>query len=59
MKEILEAKFKQNEEIKKKLVETGNKKLLEGTSDKYWGSGVPIAKYKNVNPKIIPGGVFI
>ena len=55
MKEILEAKFNQNEEIKRKLVDTGNKKLLEGTSDKYWGCGLPIAKYKSLNPKSITG----
>ena len=55
MKEILEEKFKQNINMKQKLIQTGNSKLLEGTSDKFWGSGIPIAKYKSINQKNIPG----
>ena len=55
MKEILEAKFKQNEDLKLKLVKTGNQVLVEGTSDKVWGSGMPIAKYKSIDPKHLPG----
>ena len=55
MKEILEAKFKQNEDLKVKIVGTGNLNLIEGTSDRVWGSGVPIAKYKDIDPKNLPG----
>ena len=55
MKEILELKFKQNEDLKKKQIATGEMKIFEGTSDKFWGSEVPIAKYKNLNAKNIPG----
>ena len=37
MKEILELKFKQNEDLQKKLVGTGDRKLYEGTSVKILG----------------------
>ena len=40
MREALRAKFTQNEELKKILVETGNAELVEHTTnDKYWGDG--------------------
>ena len=55
MKEILDAKFSQNAELKKKIVETKNLVLIEGTTDKYWGSGIPIAKYKSIDHKNMPG----
>lgn len=39
MYEICLAKFQQNPELKQKLLETGNKELIEGNMwhDKYWG----------------------
>jgi ribA/ribD-fused uncharacterized protein len=39
MKEIIRAKFEQNEEIGKLLIETGNTVLIEGNwwGDRYWG----------------------
>ena len=55
MRDVLEAKFKQNEELKNKLIKTGNLKLVEGTTDKVWGSGVPIAKYQTLDTKNMPG----
>ena len=55
MKDIVKAKFSQNDKIKKELLETGDKKLCEGTSDKYWGGGVPIARSNTINLKKLPG----
>lgn len=39
MKELLMAKFSQNEDLKKKLLDTGDATLIEGNTwgDKYWG----------------------
>ena len=51
MKSISEAKFSQNEELKKKLLKTGDAKLCEGTSDQYCGCGTPIAKSKTIQMK--------
>lgn len=40
MYEGLRAKFTQNEDIRQKLLETGDRKLIEHTDrDKYWGDG--------------------
>lgn len=35
---VIEAKFTQNELLARKLVETGNKRLVEATMDKYWAA---------------------
>ena len=42
MNEILEAKFSQNAQLKRKLKETGDTKLCDRTSDGYWGCGTPL-----------------
>ena len=55
MKEIIKAKFSQNESLKKKLVETKGKKLCEGTGDKFWGCGIPIARATSVKLQHLPG----
>ena len=55
MRSIIEAKFSQNERCKKELLATENATLYEGTSDKFWGSAIPIAKYKSLNSRNIPG----
>ena len=55
MRSIVEAKFNQDESCKKELLNTGNAHLYEGTSDKFWGCSIPIAKYKSLNSKNIPG----
>jgi hypothetical protein len=40
MKDALRAKFTQNADLKKKLIETGNVKLVEASpTDSYWGHG--------------------
>ena len=55
MRDIIKSKFSQNEACKKELLGTGTARLFEGTSDKFLGCSVPIAKYKSLNPKNIPG----
>ena len=55
MKDIVKAKFGQNEKIKKTLVETEKMKLCEGTGDRYWGCGLPIAKSASIDLKKLPG----
>ena len=55
MKELITAKFTQNEDLKKKLLQTGNKKLFECTEDKFWGCHIPISKAKNMDPKKLQG----
>ena len=55
MRDIRKSKFSQNEACKKELLGTGTARLFEGTSDKFLGCSVPIAKYKSLNPKNIPG----
>lgn len=40
MREVVYAKFSQNEYLKKILIDTGNEELIEHTeNDKYWGDG--------------------
>ena len=40
MYEGLQHKFGQNEDLRKKLLETGDRKLIQHTDrDKYWGDG--------------------
>lgn len=34
---VVTEKFSQNEEIRKKLISTGNATLIEATQDAYWG----------------------
>ena len=55
MKELVTAKFTQNEDLRKKLIDTGNKKLFECTEDKFWGCNLPISKAKNIDPKKMQG----
>lgn len=38
MTRVIEAKFTQNELLARKLVETGSKRLVEATMDKYWAA---------------------
>ena len=45
MEEILVAKFTMIEYCREFLLETGERRLLEGTGDKKWGCGVPLSKY--------------
>ena len=42
MKDLVTAKFTQNEDLKTKLVDTGKMKLFECTEDKFWGCNTPI-----------------
>lgn len=45
MVRILNAKFRQNPSLGRKLILTGNKRLVEATMDKYWGAfATPNAK---------------
>lgn len=45
MMRVIEAKFNQNELLARKLVETGNKRLIKATMDRYWGAfATPTAK---------------
>ena len=39
MREILDAKFSQNADIRKKLMDTWGLYLIEGSTDGYWGAG--------------------
>ena len=50
VREILLAKFNTVDFCKGSLLETGNKRLYEGTGDKKWGCGIPISKYWLVKP---------
>ena len=36
-------KFAQNEELKRVLVNTGNKRLVESSYDQLWGTGIPLS----------------
>lgn len=50
MKDLLECKFSQNPALKIKLIQTGNKKLIEGNTwgDVFWGVSSRNGKGKNV-----------
>ena len=39
MEEIVRCKFTQNPELRKKLLDTGDRLLIEGGSDSFWGNG--------------------
>ena len=39
MREILDAKFTQNKDIRDMLISTGSVYLIEGSTDSYWGAG--------------------
>ena len=51
MQEILLQKFKQNTFCRDFLLETGERKLFEGTGDRKWGCGIPISKAKQIGFK--------
>lgn len=42
MKLIIQEKFSQNHDLKEKLLATGSERLIEATSDNYWGAGATI-----------------
>ena len=42
MRKIVRAKFDQNDDLKIKLVATGNVHLHEATRDLYWGTGATL-----------------
>ena len=44
MREILIEKFKRNRVCANFLLDTGTRKLFEGTGDRKWGCGFPISK---------------
>lgn len=46
MKEIVFCKFAQNPQLQPKILETGDKPLLEATYDSYWGCGLPLSARK-------------
>ena len=50
MAEILRVKFSTVDICKKFLVDTGTKRLYEGTGDRKWGCGIPISKYWLITP---------
>ena len=39
MREVLDAKFSQNKEVRSRLMSTWGLYLIEGSSDRYWGAG--------------------
>ena len=45
MKEILTAKFTTIDFCRDFLLQTGTKRLFEGTGDRRWGCGIPISRY--------------
>ena len=51
MLEVLIKKFKQNPFCKEILLKTGDRKLFEGTGDRRWGCGIPIAKVEQISFK--------
>ena len=55
MKDLVAAKFSQNEDLKQKLINTGEKKLFECTEDKFWGCSTPISRAKSIDPKKMQG----
>lgn len=46
MKDIVSAKFAQNQDLNTKLLATGDLPLLEATYDSYWGCGLPLSARK-------------
>lgn len=46
MKEIVVAKFSQNQHLYHALIGTGTTQLIEATFDKFWGCGIPINSNK-------------
>ena len=55
MRDILLHKFASSQQLQKVLRGTGNKPLLEATTDKFWGAGVPLHKIE-FHMKSLPGG---
>ena len=53
MYDLLVLKYKQNILLQAKLLATGNKKLVECTQNKYWGSGLTITMVDNMIAKKI------
>lgn len=56
MEEVVKAKFEQNEDLKKKLIETDNVKIYEGRAfrpDKFWGINVKTMEGENHLGKIL------
>ena len=51
MREILLIKFTSVPYCKQFLINTGNTKLFEGTGDRKWGSGIPLAKADQITLK--------
>jgi ribA/ribD-fused uncharacterized protein len=50
------AKFEQNKHLKEKLLQTGNKMLVEASPyDKIWGIGLNEKVARRTNPKLWPG----
>ena len=49
MKEILDAKFSQNQELRKKLMATWGLYLIEGSTDAYWGAGTRLYSKELLN----------
>ena len=48
-------KFKQNDDMKAKLVATENLRLCEATPSKYWGCGIPMSKLNEIKEGNICG----
>lgn len=46
MKDIICAKFAQNLDLQHRLLQTGDRPLLEATYDSYWGCGLPLTAKK-------------
>ena len=49
---LMLSKFQQNESIKIKLLNTGNKKLYEAVKDKHWGIGYSLREAKKINSAV-------
>ena len=55
MKDLLNAKARHCKEFREQLSATGNVMLVEGTTHKYWVSGLNLLQTKNTNPGEYPG----
>ena len=56
MKTGLNYKFRQNKNLKKKLLETGDKTLYEASKfDKVWGIGITLEEVKKIEENNFPG----